>query len=119
MRKQSELAARVSSGEGSEKSGQLFAMFYGKVLLLDSTLLVTGRWTGKRQSMLHYFSSVEVITISCRLRCQRRVWRSIAIVVAVFIDYKQFEGKTHRIVGQKGWQEVVDYSLKWEEEHWK
>jgi non-heme chloroperoxidase len=40
-------------------------------------------------------------------------------VVAVFIDYKQFEGKTHRIVGQKGWQEVVDYSLKWEEEHWK
>lgn len=36
---ENELKARVSSGEGSEKSGQLFAMFCGKVLLLDSTLL--------------------------------------------------------------------------------
>jgi non-heme chloroperoxidase len=28
------------------------------------------------------------------------------------VEYKQFEGRTHHIVGQKGWQEVADYSLK-------
>ena len=47
LRRQSELKARVSSGEGSEKSGQLFTMFCGKVLSLDSTLLVTGGGLGK------------------------------------------------------------------------
>jgi non-heme chloroperoxidase len=35
------------------------------------------------------------------------------------VEYKQFEGRTHHIVGQKGWQEVADYSLKWVEEHLK
>jgi non-heme chloroperoxidase len=28
------------------------------------------------------------------------------------VEHKQFEGRTHHIVGQKGWQEVADYSLK-------
>jgi non-heme chloroperoxidase len=35
------------------------------------------------------------------------------------VEYKQFEGRAHHIVGQKGWQEVADYSLKWAEERLK
>jgi len=35
------------------------------------------------------------------------------------VEYTQFKGRTHHIVGQKGWQEVADYSLKWVEEHLK
>ena len=34
------------------------------------------------------------------------------------VEYK-FEGRTQHIVGQKGWQEVADYSLKWVEEYLK
>ncbi|GLU51450.1 alpha/beta hydrolase [Dyadobacter frigoris] len=28
-------------------------------------------------------------------------------------DYKKFEGRTHFVLGQDGWQEVADYALKW------
>lgn len=28
-------------------------------------------------------------------------------------DYKKFEGRTHFVLGQEGWQEVADYALKW------
>jgi fermentation-respiration switch protein FrsA (DUF1100 family) len=34
-------------------------------------------------------------------------------VVAV----KEFEGRTHFIVGQDGWEEVADYALGWAESH--
>jgi len=29
------------------------------------------------------------------------------------IDFKEFAGRTHFIVGQKGWEEVADYILAW------
>lgn len=29
------------------------------------------------------------------------------------VDYKEFAGRTHRIVSQDGWEEVADYSLAW------
>ncbi len=29
------------------------------------------------------------------------------------VDYKRFEGRSHFICGEKGWQEVADYVLKW------
>ena len=29
------------------------------------------------------------------------------------VDYKEFAGRTHRIVSQDGWQEVADYALNW------
>jgi non-heme chloroperoxidase len=29
------------------------------------------------------------------------------------VEYKEFAGRTHRIVSQKGWQEVADYALSW------
>jgi non-heme chloroperoxidase len=35
------------------------------------------------------------------------------------VEYKQFEGRTQHIVGQKGWQEVADYTLRWAREHLK
>ncbi|WP_221392971.1 alpha/beta hydrolase [Dyadobacter sp. NIV53] len=28
-------------------------------------------------------------------------------------DYKKFEGKTHYVLGQPGWEEVADYILNW------
>ena len=35
---------------------------------------------------------------------------------ASITDYKEFEGRTHFIVGQKGWEEVADYVLSWLDE---
>ena len=32
-------------------------------------------------------------------------------------DYKEFEGRSHYIVGQEGWEEVADYALEWAQEH--
>jgi pimeloyl-ACP methyl ester carboxylesterase len=29
------------------------------------------------------------------------------------VDYKEFPGRTHRIVTQDGWEEVADYALEW------
>ncbi len=29
------------------------------------------------------------------------------------VDYKEFHGRTHFIIGQKGWEEVADYALRW------
>jgi non-heme chloroperoxidase len=29
------------------------------------------------------------------------------------VDYKEFPGRTHRIVSQDGWEEVADYALTW------
>jgi fermentation-respiration switch protein FrsA (DUF1100 family) len=28
-------------------------------------------------------------------------------------DFKEFEGRDHFIIGEKGWEEVADYSLAW------
>jgi alpha-beta hydrolase superfamily lysophospholipase len=28
-------------------------------------------------------------------------------------DYKEFDGRAHFIIGQKGWEEVADYSVAW------
>lgn len=28
-------------------------------------------------------------------------------------DYKKFEGRTHFVLGQEGWQEIADYTLNW------
>lgn len=33
------------------------------------------------------------------------------------VDYKEFAGRTHRIVSQDGWEEVADYALTWAIEH--
>jgi pimeloyl-ACP methyl ester carboxylesterase len=35
------------------------------------------------------------------------------------IDYKEFPGRSHYIVGQEGWEEVADYALEWATEHAK
>ena len=32
-------------------------------------------------------------------------------------DYKEFPGRSHFTVGQKGWEEVADYALDWAVEH--
>jgi esterase/lipase len=32
---------------------------------------------------------------------------------ASITDFKEFTGRTHFIVGQKGWEEVADYVLAW------
>jgi len=33
------------------------------------------------------------------------------------VDVKIWEGRTHGIVNQDGWEEIADYALKWVEEH--
>lgn len=33
------------------------------------------------------------------------------------VEYKQFPGRTHRIVSQEGWQEVAEYALSWATSH--
>ncbi|AWB94753.1 alpha/beta hydrolase [Agromyces badenianii] len=33
------------------------------------------------------------------------------------VDYREFPGRTHRIVSQDGWQEVAEYALTWATEH--
>ena len=30
-------------------------------------------------------------------------------------DYKEFPGRSHFIIGQKGWEEVADYAVDWAE----
>ena len=32
-------------------------------------------------------------------------------------DYKEFEGRSHYIIGEDGWEEVADYALEWATEH--
>lgn len=32
-------------------------------------------------------------------------------------EYREFEGRSHFIVGQPGWEEVADYALEWAVEH--
>jgi pimeloyl-ACP methyl ester carboxylesterase len=36
---------------------------------------------------------------------------------AAVVEYREFAGRTHRIVGQKGWEEVADYALDWAVAH--
>ena len=33
------------------------------------------------------------------------------------VEYKEFAGRTHRIVSQDGWQEVADYAITWAVDH--
>ena len=33
------------------------------------------------------------------------------------VDYREFAGRTHRIVSQKGWEEVADFALAWAVDH--
>jgi dipeptidyl aminopeptidase/acylaminoacyl peptidase len=33
------------------------------------------------------------------------------------VEMKVFEGRSHGIVNQNGWEEIADYALKWVEEH--
>jgi non-heme chloroperoxidase len=33
------------------------------------------------------------------------------------VDYREFAGRTHRIVSQDGWEEVADFALDWATEH--
>jgi non-heme chloroperoxidase len=33
------------------------------------------------------------------------------------VDYREFAGRTHRIVSQKGWEEVADFALGWAVDH--
>jgi hypothetical protein len=35
------------------------------------------------------------------------------------VEYKEFEGHKHHIVGQAGWEEAAAYSLDWAEKHMK
>lgn len=35
------------------------------------------------------------------------------------VEYREFAGRTHRIVSQKGWEEVADFALQWATEHAK
>lgn len=35
------------------------------------------------------------------------------------VEYKEFPGRTHRIVSQDGWEEVADYALSWALSHAK
>jgi pimeloyl-ACP methyl ester carboxylesterase len=35
------------------------------------------------------------------------------------VDYREFAGRTHRIVSQEGWKEVADFALSWASEHAK
>jgi len=114
--RQSELKVRVSSGKGSVKSGQLFAIFCGKVLLLDSTLLVNGEvdWKKADHAPLLLIGGCNdhivppVVPTAVSEKCSRGG--------GGLVEYKQFEGRAHHIVGQEGWQEVADYSLKRAEE---
>lgn len=32
-------------------------------------------------------------------------------------EYKEFAGRSHFIIGEKGWEEVADYALQWAESH--
>ena len=103
------MKGRGSSGEGSEKSGQLFAMFRGKVLLLDPTLLITGKLDWKKAD------HAPLLLIGGGSR--HIVPPAVPMVVLEkyshggggLVEYKQFEGRTHHIVGQKGLPEVTDY----------
>ncbi len=33
------------------------------------------------------------------------------------VEYKEYAGRTHRIVSQDGWEEVADYALNWATSH--
>jgi pimeloyl-ACP methyl ester carboxylesterase len=33
------------------------------------------------------------------------------------VDYKEFPGRTHRLVSQDGWEEIADYALDWAVRH--
>ncbi len=33
------------------------------------------------------------------------------------MEYREFAGRTHRIVSQDGWEEVAEYALTWAVEH--
>lgn len=36
---------------------------------------------------------------------------------SAIVEYREFPGRTHRIVSQKGWEEVADYALDWAVSH--
>lgn len=37
--------------------------------------------------------------------------------VGASVDYKEFPGRSHFTVGEKGWEEVADFALDWALEH--
>jgi non-heme chloroperoxidase len=39
-----------------------------------------------------------------------------AYVGPAIVELKIFEGRTHGIVNQEGWEEIADFALKWVEE---
>ena len=33
------------------------------------------------------------------------------------MEYREFPGRTHRLVSQDGWEEIADYALDWALQH--
>jgi alpha-beta hydrolase superfamily lysophospholipase len=33
------------------------------------------------------------------------------------VEYKEYAGRTHRLVSQDGWEEIADYALAWATSH--
>ena len=33
------------------------------------------------------------------------------------VEYKEYAGRTHRLVSQAGWEEIADYALEWATAH--
>ena len=33
------------------------------------------------------------------------------------VEYKEYAGRTHRLVSQDGWEEIADYALNWATSH--
>ena len=33
------------------------------------------------------------------------------------VEYKEFDGRTHRLISQPGWEEIADYALSWATSH--
>jgi hypothetical protein len=100
LRRQSELKARVSSGEGSEKSKQLFAVFCGEVLRLShSNRNGEVDWKKVDRAPLLLIGGGNdhivppVVPTTVLEKCSHGG--------DGLVEYKQFEGRTHHIVGQK------------------
>lgn len=67
-----------------------------------------------RKPLLLMAGSKDHVVPMAVVEAEKKHYKGPAIV-----DVKIWEGKTHGIVNQDGWEEVADYALKWAEEHTK
>jgi pimeloyl-ACP methyl ester carboxylesterase len=88
-------------------------LFAGAMVNLPGTALKVDYNKPDRAPLLHIAGGADHIVPATVSRSQVKLYKKSSS--SAIVDYKEFPGRSHFIVGQDGWEEVADYALDWVE----